>query len=159
MGFTAAKLYMLDEAGDIVHDVFIRLWTERQYQRIDRDLRAYLFTLCRFRIVDQIRKNAVRESYAVMIQALAERFEASAEQQLAVKELQQTIEQSLNVLSPRVIEIFRLSREQQLSIPEIAQQLGLSEQTVKNQLSAALKHLRASLVLLSATTLAFYLFR
>jgi RNA polymerase sigma-70 factor (ECF subfamily) len=42
-------------------------------------------------------------------------------------------------------QIFRMSREEDLSIADIAGLLNLSEQTVKNQLSEALKRLRTSL--------------
>ncbi|HAL81783.1 MAG TPA: hypothetical protein DCO83_05735 [Mucilaginibacter sp.] len=70
-----------------------------------------------------------------------------------VKELQQTIEKSLDELSPRVKEIYKLSRDEGLSNHEIAEKLNLSEQTIKNQVSVAIKHLRKSLT--SITTFAF----
>ncbi len=156
-GFAASKLYSLEDAKDIIHDVFFKLWTERKTSMIDRDLRAYLFKLTRYRIVDKIRKNITREQYADIIQALNDPFDISTEQRFAARELQASIESSLTQLSPRVVEIFRLSREQHLSVAEIAERLQLSERTVKNQLTTALKHLRSSLSLLSTSSLLLYI--
>jgi RNA polymerase sigma-70 factor (family 1) len=156
-GFAAAKLYTFEDSRDIIHDVFVKLWAEREMLTIDRNLKAYLFTLVRYRIVDQIRKNITREEYAGIIQDLTVSFELSAEQKFAAKELQQRIDSSLSQLSPRIVEIFRLSREQNLSVPQIAERLKLSEQTVKNQLSTALKHLRGTIASLSASMLVIYL--
>jgi DNA-directed RNA polymerase specialized sigma24 family protein len=48
-------------------------------------------------------------------------------------------------MPPRMQQIFRMSREDGISIASIATHLSLSEQTVKNQLSEALKRLRAHL--------------
>jgi RNA polymerase sigma-70 factor (ECF subfamily) len=156
-GFAASKLFSLEDARDIVHDVFVKLWQERQQLIIDHNLKAYLFTLTRYRIVDKIRKNITREEYAAMVQALTLSYEPGIEPQIEAKELQQRIDKSLDELSPRLREIYLLSREEDLSIPEIAEKLQLSEQTVKNQLSAALKHLRKSLAALSATALLLWL--
>lgn len=69
-------------------------------------------------------------------------YHNSIEQKIYLKELEDTIEKSLNELSPRIKEIYQMSRVEELSIKEIADKLGLAEQTVKNQLSTALKHYR-----------------
>ena len=157
-GFASSKLFDLEDARDIIHDVFVKLWRERGKLQVDRDLKAYLFKLSRYRIVYKIRKNITREEYAAMVQALADRYEPGIEQQIAAKELQQSVEKALEELSPRVKEIYLLSREENLSIPEIADKLQLSEQTVKNQLSTALKHLRSSLAVVSTAALMYWLF-
>lgn len=152
-GFASAKLYSLEDSRDLIHDLFVKLWEERKQLQIDRNLQAYLFTLIRYRIIDKIRKNMTREDYAGMILALKLSYESETEKQIAAKELKQGVEQALEKLSPRVREIYHLSREEHLSIPEIAARLQLSEQTVKNQLSFALKHLRQSLNYLSIAAL------
>jgi RNA polymerase sigma-70 factor (ECF subfamily) len=125
--------------------------------KVDRNLKAYLFKLTRDRMVDEIRKNITRRAYAAMLDSLAVRYEATIEQKIAAKEIARTIETSLDELSPRVKEIYLLSREENLSITEIADKLQLSEQTVKNQLSTALKHLRTSLAMVSIAALLFWL--
>ena len=72
-------------------------------------------------------------------------FIDNAEDELAAKNLNQTLELAVNDLPTRTKEIYRLSRHRQLAVKEIASQLHLSEQTVKNQLTTALSHLRVSL--------------
>jgi RNA polymerase sigma factor (sigma-70 family) len=147
----------VEDGRDIIHDVFVKLWQERTQLKVDRDLKAYLFKLTRDRIVDKIRKNITRREYAAMVDSLTARYEATIEQKIAAKEIAQSIETSLDELSPRVKEIYLLSREENLSITEIADKLQLSEQTVKNQLSTALKHLRHSLAIVSTAALMFWL--
>jgi RNA polymerase sigma-70 factor (ECF subfamily) len=154
--FTASKLFNLEDAQDIIHDLFVKLWEERKRLNITSNLKNYLFTITRHRIIDKIRRNITREEYAVMLQSLANAHQPNVEQQMAAKELQQTIENLLNELSPKVKEIYRLSREENLSISEIARKLELSEQTVKNQLSTALSHIRKSLSVICASVLLFW---
>jgi RNA polymerase sigma-70 factor (ECF subfamily) len=156
-GFAASKLYCLDDAQDLIHDLFVKLWSDRKELVVTSNLRTYLFTATRYRIIDKIRKNIIREQYAEMIQSLAQAYEPGIEQQIAVKELQQNVDKSLQELPPKVKQIYYLSREEHLSNREIADKLGLSEQTVKNQLSVALKHLRQSLAGLSATALLLWI--
>lgn len=156
--FASSRLFNLDDARDIIHDLFVKLWQERKELEITSGLKAYLFSLSRYHIIDKIRKNITREKYAAMIQALDITYAPDTDQLIAAKELQQIIDNSLNGLSPRVKEIYRLSREEYLSISEIAVKLQLSEQTVKNQLTSALKHLKQSLPLLSVTALVTLVF-
>jgi RNA polymerase sigma-70 factor (family 1) len=144
-GFAASKLYSLDDARDIIHDLFVKLWESRGEVYISSNLKSYLFSIVRHRIIDKIRRNITREEYASMVQSLIVPSHDSAEKQVEAKELQESIEKSLNQLPPRVKEIYKLSRDEGLTNHEIAEKLNLSEQTVKNQLSAALKHLRGSL--------------
>ena len=157
--FAASKLSNLEDAQDIIHDIFVKLWEDRERLQITSNLKTYLFTLTRHRIIDKIRRNITREEYAAMLQSLTNAYQPSIEQQIAVKELEQTIENSLNQLSPRVKEIYQLSREENLSIPEIAEKLQLSEQTVKNQLSTALSHLRKSVSAISVSILLLWWLR
>jgi len=144
-GFAAAKLYNLDDARDILHDSFVKLWENREQLYITSTLQSYLFGVIRHRIIDKIRRNITREEYASALQSLTAANPQSIDKQVEVHELQQTIRKSLDQLPPRVKEIYKLSREEGLSNHEIAERLNLSEQTIRNQLSVALKHLRKSL--------------
>jgi|SRR6185312_1447523 len=153
--FAAFKLYSLDDARDIIHDVFVKLWENRAKISIATNLQSYLFTITRRRIIDKIRKNITREEYAPIIQSLANHC-YDTENRIDARDLQQHIDRSLDQVTPRIKEIYKLSRNEGLSNHEIADKLNLSEQTVKNQLSAALKHLRKSLTGFTIFTVIFW---
>lgn len=144
-GFAASKLHSLDDAMDIIHDLFVKLWEDRNQLTITSKLTVYLFSITRYRVIDKIRKNTMRKEYAMMLQSLHSDYTSNIEQRLAVRDLENCIKNSVNELSPKVKQIYKLSREEGLSIREIAEKLKLSEQTIKNQLSTALSHLRKSL--------------
>jgi len=148
-GFAASKLYDLDDARDILQDMFVKLWETREQLHITSNLQSYLYAVIRHRIIDKIRKNITREEYAAARQSLVTFFQPGADKQVEAKELEHTIQKLLAELPPRAKEIYKLSREEGLSNDEIAKKLDLSEQTVKNQLSTALKHLRKSLMKIS----------
>jgi RNA polymerase sigma-70 factor (family 1) len=152
-GFASSKLFNLNDTRDIIHDIFVKLWEDRVNLRIERNLEAYLFAMVRHRVIDKIRKNISHERYAEMLSTLEVSQHPDVEQKIAVDELDKKFRKSVDELSPRVKEIFLLSRNEELSIQEIALKLNLSEQTVKNQITYALKHLRNALTTFSITML------
>jgi RNA polymerase sigma-70 factor (family 1) len=143
--FANSKLYDLEDSKDIIHDIFVKLWTDRKQLHINKSLQAYFFTQVRHRVIDKIRKKLTQQDYDTLIQTFQRSIGSDVEQQIAAKEIKQSVNEALKKLSPRLREIYKLSREEELSISEIANILQLSEQTVKNQLTTALKHLRRSL--------------
>lgn len=156
-GFACSKLYSLEDARDLIHDLFVKLWENRKQVAVSSNLKTYLYLLVRHRIIDKIRKNITREEYADGLKSLRYAYHNSIEQKIYLKELEDTIEKSLNELSPRVKEIYQMSRVEELSIKEIAEKLGLAEQTVKNQLSTALKHLQKVLAQVSVTAFFYWI--
>jgi RNA polymerase sigma-70 factor (family 1) len=152
-GFAASKLYDLDDARDVLHDLFVKLWEDRYTLSINDNLRSFLFAAIRYKIIDKIRRNVTRQEYDVLLKALAEPQANGIEQQMEAKELQALVDHSLEQLPAKTKLIYQLSRNEHLSITEIAQRLNLSEQTVKNQLSIALKHLRQAIAALGILAL------
>ncbi len=152
-GFAASKLYDLDDARDVLHDLFVKLWEDRTTLAINDNLKSFLFAAIRYKIIDKIRRNVTRQEYDLLLQALAQPQANGIEQQLDAKELQQLVDVSLGQLPVKTKLIYQLSRNEHLSIAEIAQRLNLSEQTVKNQISIALKHLRQAISGLSILVL------
>ena len=145
IGFASSKVYSLEIARDLVQDVFVTLWADREKNPIRTSVQSYLFGITRHRIIDHIRKNVTREEYASMLQVLSVKLENSVERKLEAKDLGTHIQEAVVNLPPRTREIYHLSRNENKSIPEIAQMLNISDQTVKNQLTTALKFLRSLL--------------
>jgi RNA polymerase sigma-70 factor (ECF subfamily) len=143
--FAAARLTSLEEANDIIHDLFVHLWQDRENININISLSAFLFTAIRYRIIDHIRKNSSRKKYAEQIAKIPVHAQEETENKIFEKELREKLDHAINQLSPRTKEVFRLSRFEHLSVREIALKMNVSEQTVKNQLTTALAQLRSLL--------------
>ena len=157
IGFASSKLYSLEEARDLIHDIFVYLWTERKKIQIHSSLQSYLFAITRHRIIDHIRRNVTREEYAYMLHRLTLNLENNLERNMEAKDLGMFIEKVVGNLPQRTKEIYQLSRNENKSISEIAVMLNLSDQTVKNQLTTALKFLRTSLGKLSIIMMLYLL--
>jgi len=137
-----------DEAKDHVQEIFISLWNNiaKVACNEQESLESYLFTAARYRAIDYFSKPNTHIPYEhVLNTVLAYPSAAATDQSVLLKELEQLIQVELNTLPERLQQPYRLSREQHLSIKEIAQHLSLSEQTVKNNISAVLQKLRLKL--------------
>lgn len=135
-----------DDAEEIAHDCFIRLWMAMPTLRDQGSIRSYLFTTARHAIVDHYRRQAGSivsslQSEACEIMAAG----GTAATSIEAEELRRHIMSAVASLPPTQRESINLVRIQGLDIDEAAQTLRLSRQTIKNALTAAAKTLRADL--------------
>ncbi|MCS4226988.1 RNA polymerase sigma-70 factor [Sphingobacterium sp. BIGb0165] len=135
--YASRKVKSMDEARDLIQDLFIYLWEKRTDLNINQSLRAYLFRSLNRRILNYYRRNNTREEYASYLLKM-EHAVSNPDHSVELKDLQHNIQFAISKMPNKVREIYRLSREEYMSIKEIAQHLNLSEQTVKNQLTSAL---------------------
>lgn len=136
---------LLDEqcCEDIVQEIFIKLWNNREKIEIKVSLKAYLSASVRYEVYRQIRQGSVRED---IFDQLQDRLQTPSEtQSIEYKELLGQIDSVVNALPEKCRKVYKLSREDQLSHKEIASQLQISPKTVENHLNKALRHLRISL--------------
>lgn len=137
---------ILDRAGgaeDVVQETFIRLWMRREGLRLEGSFRAFLYTMARNAAIDERRRLGRRTALAK--QADTPGTQPSPLATTEASELQAVASQAIAALPPRRREVFRLARFEGLSYKEIAEVMGLSPQTVANQMSRALTELHETL--------------
>ncbi|NIJ52361.1 sigma-70 family RNA polymerase sigma factor [Dyadobacter arcticus] len=141
----ACKSVDEDEAKDMVQEVMVSLWNRRDQIEInvDDDLGKYLFTALKYRV---IRFYAYTETQIKKAALLEKLTEENPESLFEDKELETMLHAAIEALPERMRLIFRMSRDENFSLSEIAVKLGISEQTVKNQTTEALKRLRSALL-------------
>ncbi len=144
MDTAAGKLISLEEARDIIHDLLVELWARRAQLQVEQSLRAYLLKAVRFRVIDHLRRNMLHDNYLSAVHTSDNDVDDSTGNAIVYKDLDNAVSAELDRLPPRAREIYRLSRQQHMSVNEIASTLNISSQTVKNQLTMALKQLRFS---------------
>lgn len=145
-----------DVAEDLVQEIFIYLWDKRQIINFKSSISSYLFSAVRFKFFDWVDHQKVRTDYTQAFQVFLEEAESSTDHYIEEKELSASIDREIALLPEKMREIFLLSKKENLSNKEIAAQLNISEKTVRNQISTALKILRMKLGLFAFLALLFY---
>ncbi len=130
------------DAQDTVQEVFISLWRNRHTVDASNTLAPYLFAALKYSIIKRIYRKTRKGEQVSLSLELLERSETYEDDQYQIKELQTVIRRELDHLPARMRQVYDLSRVENLRTAEIAGRLKISEQTVKNTLTTALKRLR-----------------
>lgn len=130
---------------EVVQEVFLKLWQQRDQIAITTNIRAYLYRAVHNQAVNIINRAKVEQKYQQFARHRTPDYETSPAHKLQAGELQQRIVSVLASIPEKCRTIFHLSRQEELSYKEIAQRLGLSIKTVENQMGKALKILRTEL--------------
>jgi RNA polymerase sigma-70 factor (family 1) len=132
---------------DLIQDIFSGLWVKREQLEIRQSLGAYLQGVLDNKIVDHYRRACLHLRHLDQLIAIFDRAELNPADQLTYKEQESALRAYISGLSGRMRDIFLLSRDEGLPHAEISRRLNLSSQTVRNQISKALKTLREKMVL------------
>lgn len=141
-----ARLADTDEALDVTQDIFINLWTTREQLANIREFKTYLYVFSRNQVVTAYRKKNIRlkgESY--IIEKLDEQLEPSAEDHRVARELTFQINNTVSRFPETMRYCYQLSKNEGKKNTEIAEILNISEKTVRNNVSEALKRLKLNL--------------
>lgn len=134
-----------EDVEEIVEDVFIQLWNRRETIKNEECIESFLFTICKYRIINAYRVNVNSPVFEEYIACRNEDLESSFYTAMEYQEFLDRLKHALSKLSPTQQKVITLSKFQGMQNKKIAETLSISEQTVKNQLSLGLKQLRALL--------------
>lgn len=140
---------------DIVQEVFISVWERRKEMVIQNSLQAYLLSAVKFKVIDYFRKAITLDKHKTDLLKLTET--SYMMDAIETTELEDQVASAIRTLPEKMRKIFEMSRTQGKSIAEISAELNVSSQTVKNQLSHAVRILRKQLVI--GIILASFIFR
>lgn len=129
-------------AEEIIDDVLVKIWTNREYINPDLSFNNYLYTITRNHSLNFLKKAASNASLRENLFYYFEQCHCRPEDQLIYNDLTHIAEEAIASLPPQRRLIYQMSRKQAMSYEEIANHLGISKYTVKNQLVKALKSIR-----------------
>jgi RNA polymerase sigma-70 factor (ECF subfamily) len=142
-----AYTYVKDTATseEIVQNLFVSIWENRNNLNIQISVRAFLYTSVKNKALNYLRNEKTRKGHE---NEFAHEQALKVEQMIDLcehEELQQLIKEAIEDLPTQCRTIFEMSRLQNLTYNEIASQLNISPKTVEAQMSIALKKLRSKL--------------
>ena len=141
----ANKIQDLDDAEEIVQDIFVELWKRRDKLSVINTLSPYLAVSVKYRVIKWFDKRNNQQKYANYSKDHISIADYSTEQWLEFEELKDRLMEFVAELPEKCRLVYRLSREAGYSQKMIAGEMGISEKTVEAHLGKALKTLRARL--------------
>lgn len=141
----ANKIKDLDEAEEIVQDIFISLWKRRDELGVIDTLSNYLAASVKYRVIKILNKRSHQQKYAEYSMQTLNLADDSTQQLLDFEELRARLSKFVADLPEKCRMVYQLSRESGYPQKKIAEEMGISEKTVEAHLSKALKTLRTRL--------------
>lgn len=140
--FAGTYLKDRDRSEDLVQELFVKLWNERERLNVTGSLKAYLFSAVRNRSLNELEK-------VVRMKPLNEGLHDAPQDETPTEEdhtwRSARVLAAIEALPEERRKVFKLSRNEGLKYHEIAERLGISVKTVENQMGKALKTLREEL--------------
>ena len=141
IGYASNLLHDPDRARDVVQDTFIRL-CQQEVESVREHLKAWLFTVCRNRALDVLRKERPGCRLDDEPWRQIPSTEASPDEQAEREEELQRVMRMLDRLTPNQREVILLKFQQGLSYREIETSTGLSSGNIGFLIHTGLKRLR-----------------
>lgn len=137
--FITFYIHDKESAQELTLDIFTSVWEKRRTLQLKLTFKAYLFQAAKNKAYTYLR-NHKTESY--LEESSLPEQSSEDYPHIEMEELSRLIEEAVSLLPDRCRQIFEQSRMQNLSNKEISQHMNLSEKTVENQLTIALKRIR-----------------
>ena len=126
-------------AEDIVQESFMTLWEKLEQGTSVVNMRAYLYMVVRNRCLDRLKKKGLKTESLKPYDTYGIIDDDEAQERSQVEARLWT---AIDTLPDKCREVFIMSKRDGLKYEEIAEELGLSVNTVRNQVSKALKVLK-----------------
>ncbi|NNL92725.1 MAG: RNA polymerase sigma-70 factor [Saprospiraceae bacterium] len=131
-------------AEDVVQDVFIYMWDNRETIKVQNGIKAYIFKSTHNKALEYLRSQKVR--LAAKQKADFEAIESADHDEISDVYLRmERLNNSLRHLPPKCREVFVLHKFKGLTYAEIADSKNIALKTVENHLLKAMKILRSLL--------------
>ena len=131
------------KSEDIVQDIYIYFWEKKEKIKIESSVKSYLLRASKNKSLNYLRNERTKLNIHEKLSKVPESGYELQENLTDLNHFRKIIEKAMDSLPKKCREIYILGKERNLSYNEIACKLDISAKTVENQMSNALKRLRA----------------
>ena len=131
-----------EDAEEIIQNVFMIVWENREKIDLQYSFSAYLFSIARHQVYNTIRNRVIQKSFVEKYLKMTEDVEIPQEYDDSMKKMKEKMKKTIDRFPERQREIFIMSRTFKMTYKEIAEKLGISENTVDTSIRRSLDVLR-----------------
>jgi RNA polymerase sigma-70 factor (ECF subfamily) len=139
--FSLKYLKSVEEAEEIVQEVFYYIWEKREGLKPDQSFNSYIFTIAYNIIRKYFNKKAKENAYKDEAIYSLLKDENSLDRIIDYKSLLGKVESVIDRMPDKRREVFIKRKYEGLPVKQIAEDLGISPNTVENHLASAQKYI------------------
>jgi RNA polymerase sigma-70 factor (ECF subfamily) len=144
--FTSKKMNLsTEDAEEIVQEVFLIIWKNRQNLNSELSFNAYLLSILKSLIIKKSKKEAKRIAFEVYTLSTQELESNETELDIEYSEFERISISEIEKLPKTQKEIFKMKNYENLHAGEIAEKLGISKRTVESHIYVATKAIKNKL--------------
>jgi RNA polymerase sigma-70 factor (family 1) len=129
-------------AEDITQEIFVKIWVNREKLSAINNFENWLAAVIKNHTYNCLSRSAKERLVLDSLKKPDEKIAPAAENNMISKEFDLLLRNAINRLPPQQKKVYLLRRQDGLELKEIAALLGLSINTIKNHLKAALSGIR-----------------
>ncbi|MDR1675442.1 MAG: RNA polymerase sigma-70 factor [Tannerella sp.] len=140
------------DAEEIVCDLFVRIWERREQLPVRVSLESYMVSSVHHEAVNYLKHAEVEERYREKVQYQLKHLDLLNPEgvdtpltDMIEKEMYELLEKAIQTLPQQCREVFVLHMMDELSYEEIAVKLNVTINTVRTQITRAMKKMRNAL--------------
>lgn len=131
-----------DAARDITHDVFVRIWNQRERIACVTSFPSYLYRMMRNEVLLYCGRTQIDRRYLDYLSSVSEEFRACTDEETDFEDLRMTVSLAVDKMPEQRAKVFMMSRMDGLPHQKIAELLGISVRTVEKHITNALRDIR-----------------
>jgi RNA polymerase sigma-70 factor (family 1) len=143
--FSKAILKIENQIDDVLQEIFVKIWLNRQKIGKAETFNAWIFTITKNEILSLLRNNIKDQTFKheLFLRSVAEEYYTP--NPVEFDEIKAGIDKIVAGLPEKRQMVFILSRTEGRSNREIALQLNISEKTVEDHITHAIKQIKHSM--------------
>lgn len=145
-------------ADELVQDLFLKLWQNREDIDPQQSFEAYLFTIAQHLVYDHFRRIAKNKRLVARLLLNATDYYLHSDILLETKESRELLKKAIDQLSPQRREVFTRCKIEGKTYEETGLELGISVPTVNSHMTQSMKLVREYLLKNQDIALVFLLF-
>ncbi|WP_163718508.1 RNA polymerase sigma factor [Mangrovibacterium lignilyticum] len=134
------------DTEDLVHEVFVKVWENREKLKAHSAFNSYLFTIGYNTTISFLRRRVHDTRYVEYVKSVqVETDDVDLVEQLDTEEMKEMLNNLIEKMPKRQREVFKMKHFKNSSYKEIAEALNISVNTVENHIVKAHRFLKEHL--------------
>jgi RNA polymerase sigma-70 factor (ECF subfamily) len=140
--FSLSYLKSEADAGEVVQEVFLKVWDKRLSLRDDASFQSYLFTIAYNSIKKSFNKKAKEDRFKLELADALDSGQSAVDYENNYQLVTEKLALFIDEMPEKRKKIFIQRKKQGKPVRQIAAEMELSVKTIENQITEAMKYLK-----------------